>query len=176
MSKATRVETERKKQEKKKRESNNSSTSSSRPTIPLSTERVRKHRENKRLLVNLNFNHSFTSTRRTRYLATKMKSTLNSVSLKSKRSSLSQLINRFSTNTKLHIASEINVPESHSSRMDMSVYNDIKKRRDRLSNYTQKLLLKFLFVTTKHKGIHRQSLRKSKLDETADIPKHYKTA
>ena len=68
------------KNRKKKRESNNPSTSSSRPTIPLSTERVRKHRENKRLLVNLNFNHSFTSTRRTRYLATKMKSTLNSVS------------------------------------------------------------------------------------------------
>ena len=38
---------------RKERESNNPSTLSSKPTTPLSTERVREHRENKRLLVNL---------------------------------------------------------------------------------------------------------------------------
>ena len=104
-----------------------------------------------------------------------MKSTLSSVLPKSKRSSLSQLINGFSPNTKIHVASEINVPESHFSRMDISVFNDLKKRRDRLSNCARKLFLKSFPIATKYKGIRRRPLRKSKLDETADILKHYKT-
>lgn len=104
-----------------------------------------------------------------------MKSTLSSVLPKSKRSSLSQLINGFFPNTKMHVASEINVPESHSSRMDISVYNDLKKRRDRLSNCARKLFLKSFPIATKYKGIRSRPLRKSKLDETVGILKHYKT-
>ena len=81
-----------------------------------------------------------------------MKSTLSSVLPKSKRSSLSQLINGFSPNTKIHVASEINVPESHSSRMDMLVYNDLKKRRDRLSNCASKIVLEVLSYSYQIQG------------------------
>ena len=72
-------------QKREEHESNNPSTSSSKPTTPLSTERIKRLRENKRLLVNLNINHSSTSTRRTRYLVIKMKITLNVLSAKSKK-------------------------------------------------------------------------------------------
>ena len=141
----------------------------------MSTEKVRKHRENKRLIVNLNFNRSSATTRRSRYLSTKMKDALNSLSPKTKRSLLTQLINTFSSETRVQVASDIEVPENHSSRMDMSIYDDLKKQRDRLSDCARKLLLKSSPAATKHKGIRRSSIRRAKLDETAHILKHYKT-
>ena len=59
--------------------------------------------------------------------------------------------------------------------MDMSIYDDLKKRRDRLSNCARKLLLKSSPAATKHKGIRCSSIRRAKLDETAHTLKHYKT-
>ena len=104
-----------------------------------------------------------------------MKDTLNSVSPKTKRSSLTQSINTFSPETRAQVASDIKVPENHSSRMDMSIYDDLKKRRDRFSNCARKLLLKSSPAATQHKGIRRSSIRRAKLDETAHILKYYKT-
>ena len=164
-----------KNRKRKERECKDLPTSSSISTTPLSTERVRKHRENKRLIVNLNFNRSSATTRRSRYLSTKMKDTRNSFSPKTKRSPLTQLINTFSPETRAQVASDTEVPENHSSRMDMSIYDDLKKRRDRLSNFALILLLKSSPAATKHKGIRRSSIRRAKLDETSHILKHYKT-
>ena len=59
--------------------------------------------------------------------------------------------------------------------ISMQVFDELKNKRDRLSNCARKLIMKSLPIAVKNKGIRPHLRRKIHSESTADILKHYKT-
>ena len=72
---------------------------------PLSTERVQKHRENKKLIVDINFKSSHE--RRSKYLSKKLTDAVETTSPKSKANSISKMVTSQSPKTKYVIMSNL---------------------------------------------------------------------
>ena len=72
---------------------------------PLSTERVQKHRENKKLIVDINFKSSHE--RRSKYLSKKLTDAVETTSPKSKANSISKMVTSQSPKTKYAIMSNL---------------------------------------------------------------------
>ena len=72
---------------------------------PLSTERVQKHKENKKLIVDINFKSSHE--RRSKYLSKKLTDAVETTSPKSKANSISKMVTSQSPKTKYVIMSNL---------------------------------------------------------------------
>ena len=112
---------------------------------PLSTQRVQKHRENKKLTVDINFKSS--NERKSKYLSKKVRNAVATVSPKSKANSISKLVTSQSPKTKDAIMSNLKKTENPIS---MQVFYELKNKRDRLSKCARKLIMK------PKKGIQKQ--------------------
>ena len=105
-------------------------------TNKSSTERVRKHRENKRLLVSITFKlprSTQESWQHSNIIKEHLPATPNS-----KTNALINVLNFQSPNTRTNIVNSANV----SRKLNLTVYNDLKQKRDKFCMYAQKLVLK----------------------------------
>ena len=161
------------KERNRKRKECSGENFSSPPSVmhtPLSTERVQKHRENKKLIVDINFKTSHE--RKSNYLSKKLRNAVAMASPKSKANSISKLVTSLSPKTKDAIMSNLKETENP---ILMQVFDELKNKRDRLSNYPRKLIMKSLPTAVKNKGIRAHLRRKIHSESTAGILKHYKT-
>ena len=161
------------KERNRKRKERSGENFSSPPSVmhtPLSTERVQKHRESKKLIVDINFKTSHE--RKSNYLSKKLRNAVAMASPKSKANSISKLVTSQSPKTKDAIMSNLKETENP---ILMQVFDELKNKRDRLSNYPRKLIMKLLPTAVKNKGIRAHLRRKIHSESTAGILKHYKT-
>ena len=155
---------------RKERSGENFSSPLSVMHTPLSTERVQKHRENKKLIVDINFKTSHE--RKSNYLSKKLRNAVAMASPKSKANSISKLVTSQSPKTKDAIMSNLKETENP---ILMQVFDELKNKRDRLSNCPRKLIMKSLPMAVKNKGIRAHLIRKIHSESNAGILKHYKT-
>ena len=137
---------------------------------PLSTQRVQRHRENKKLIVDINFKSSHE--RQSKYLSKKLRNAVVMASPKSKANSISKLVTSQSPKTKDAIMPNLKETENVIS---MQVFDELKNKRDRLSDCARKLIMKLLPTVVKNKEICPHLKRKIHSESTANILKHYKT-
>ena len=111
-------------------------------TYKSSMERVRKHRENKRLIVSVPFKLP-RSTRKSWRHSSKIKKHLPATP-NSKANALKYVLNSQSPNTRTNIVNNV------SRELDLIVYNDLKRKCDKFSNCARKLVLNsIVFLDTK---------------------------
>ena len=107
-------------------------------TNKSSTERVRKHRENKRLIVSVPFKLA-RSKPTFRQHSSKIKEHLPATP-NSKTNALINVLNSQSPNTKTNIVNRVSV----SRELDLTAYNDLKRKRDKFSDCPRKVGLKLI--------------------------------
>lgn len=145
------------------------------PVHNTSTERVRKHREKKKLIITLPFTQK--TTKKVRRAAGKIKDFLPQTP-NSKTRTLINVINSQSPITKTNILSNMSSLTSTPQDVDFTLFNTLKRKRDRFSNCARQLVVKAIADQDSKKArkmFHHRRLRHLSNYNNADILKHFKS-
>ena len=110
--------------------------------------------------------------KKSKYLSKKLRNAVATVSPRSKDNSISKLVTSHSPKTKDAIRPNLKETENPIS---MYVFDELKNKRDRLSNSARKLIMKSLPTDLKNKGVCTYLRREIHSESTADILINYKT-